>query len=178
MHTQVSSGPHTQVQATRAFPPGVLDTSASSFLPVSMLMRLDLPTFERPITAISGCRGAGHWDNLTLLVLYSADFIWMLPTLKFWSSSDSASRGAWLSPSSDTSAKQVKDPLSASARAFLELANMQHQSRCLRSSLMASVEWSGLDYVHCLGQLLKVGCLPFAVAMTLLMSSAGHFYLM
>jgi hypothetical protein len=34
--------------------PGFLETLASLLLCVSMLMREDLPTFERPITANSG----------------------------------------------------------------------------------------------------------------------------
>lgn len=32
-------------------PPGVLDTMASAVRPVSMLIRLDLPTLDRPMTA-------------------------------------------------------------------------------------------------------------------------------
>lgn len=53
--------------------PGVLETSASSRLPVSILMRLDLPTFDLPITAISGYFGGGQSRRLTLLLTYSAE---------------------------------------------------------------------------------------------------------
>ena len=54
--------------------PGVLDTFASEFCPVSMLIREDFPTLERPITANSGNLGFGHCSSLTLLLTYTAVF--------------------------------------------------------------------------------------------------------
>src|SRR5277367_45957 len=39
--------------------PGDCETRASALRPVSALMRLDLPTFERPTKAISGSSGGG-----------------------------------------------------------------------------------------------------------------------
>ena len=53
--------------------PGSLYTSARLLRPVSMLMRLDLPTFDRPMTANSGGPSFGHCDTSTLLVTNSAD---------------------------------------------------------------------------------------------------------
>ena len=55
-------------------PPGFLDTLASLLLCVSMLIREDLPTFERPITANSGCDWGGHPFRSTLLLTYTAFF--------------------------------------------------------------------------------------------------------
>src|SRR2546423_7267387 len=46
-------------QLTRRVRPGVRDVRARS-LPISALIRLDLPTFERPTTAISGSVGGGN----------------------------------------------------------------------------------------------------------------------
>jgi len=43
-----------------------------------VLIRLDLPTFERPAKAISGRATAGYWEGLVALVINSADFIIML----------------------------------------------------------------------------------------------------
>ena len=42
-----------------------------------MLIRLDLPTFERPAKAISGKAAGGYWDCLTALVTNSADLMIM-----------------------------------------------------------------------------------------------------
>ena len=74
--------------------PGVLETSARSLRPVSMLMRLDLPTFDRPMTAISGMIGGGHCSGFTLLLMYSAFRTLSSPTLMF-----SRSRGCAACPS-------------------------------------------------------------------------------
>ena len=54
--------------------PGVLDTFARELCPVSMLIREDFPTLERPITANSGSLGFGHCSSLTLLLTYAAVF--------------------------------------------------------------------------------------------------------
>ena len=43
--------------------PGVWDILANPVCPVSMFMRLDLPTFDRPIKANSGLPLVGHWAN-------------------------------------------------------------------------------------------------------------------
>ena len=40
--------------------PGVFETCASALWPVSRLIREDLPTLERPITANSGNPSFGH----------------------------------------------------------------------------------------------------------------------
>ena len=42
-----------------------------------VLIRLDLPTFERPANAISGYFTGGYWSGLTALVINSADFMFM-----------------------------------------------------------------------------------------------------
>ena len=44
--------------------PGVREVRASPSWPTSALMRLDLPTFERPTTAISGSVGGGKSAGL------------------------------------------------------------------------------------------------------------------
>ena len=44
--------------------PGVADVFASFLLRQSMLIRLDLPTFERPMKAYSGFESFGHIDTL------------------------------------------------------------------------------------------------------------------
>mmetsp|Transcript_38917 Transcript_38917/g.86571 ORF Transcript_38917/g.86571 Transcript_38917/m.86571 type:complete len:221 (+) Transcript_38917:121-783(+) len=53
--------------------PGSLDTWASFLLLVSMLMREDLPTLERPMMANSGYLGAGQSSWRTALLMYEAD---------------------------------------------------------------------------------------------------------
>lgn len=52
--------------------PGVAEVMARPFRPVSMLMRLDLPTFERPMKAYSGRLPAGHLRTSVLLIMNSA----------------------------------------------------------------------------------------------------------
>jgi hypothetical protein len=44
--------------------PGVDDVFASLLLLVSILIRLDLPTLERPIKAYSGLLSDGHIDTM------------------------------------------------------------------------------------------------------------------
>ena len=56
----------------RSVLPGVDDVMASFELRVSMLMRLDLPTFERPMKAYSGSPSFGHFSTCVLLTLNSA----------------------------------------------------------------------------------------------------------
>jgi hypothetical protein len=46
--------------------PGVDEVLASFFLPVSILMSDDLPTFERPINANSGLPSCGHFLKVVL----------------------------------------------------------------------------------------------------------------
>ena len=55
--------------------PGVADVMAKPLRPVSMLMRLDLPTFERPMNAYSGMLCCGHLLMSVLLIMNSALFI-------------------------------------------------------------------------------------------------------
>jgi hypothetical protein len=52
--------------------PGVADVLANPFLLVIMLMREDLPTFDRPMNANSGRVGFGHFDNSTEDLMNSA----------------------------------------------------------------------------------------------------------
>ena len=52
--------------------PGVFETIAKEFLPVKRLIKDDLPTLDRPITANSGYRAGGHCAVLTLLLINSA----------------------------------------------------------------------------------------------------------
>ena len=52
--------------------PGVDDVIASLELPVSILMRLDLPTFDLPMNAYSGIFPSGHFDTSVLLMMNSA----------------------------------------------------------------------------------------------------------
>jgi hypothetical protein len=52
--------------------PGVADVMASLGLRVSMLMRLDLPTFERPMKAYSGFPSCGQRSMRVLLITNSA----------------------------------------------------------------------------------------------------------
>ena len=55
--------------------PGVADVMARPLRPVSMFMRLDLPTFERPMKAYSGLSCCGHLFMSVLLIMNSALFI-------------------------------------------------------------------------------------------------------
>ena len=52
--------------------PGVADVIASLGLWVSMLIRLDLPTLERPMNAYSGNPVCGQWSMRVLLMTNSA----------------------------------------------------------------------------------------------------------
>ena len=58
--------------------PGVDDVLASFLLLVSMLMRLDFPTFERPMKAYSGFVSCGHIDTIGALSVNSAVLISMI----------------------------------------------------------------------------------------------------
>ena len=58
--------------------PGVAEVLANFLLFVSMLIKLDLPTFERPINAYSGDWVSGHFSTEELLMVNSADLISML----------------------------------------------------------------------------------------------------
>lgn len=60
----------------RKGPPGCLDTMARLLRLVSRLIREDLPTLERPMTANSGYFGGGHWLTSTLLFTNSAVLTW------------------------------------------------------------------------------------------------------
>ena len=55
--------------------PGVDDVLANRLLLVSILIRLDLPTFDRPMKAYSGLLSAGHIDTIGALRVNSAFFI-------------------------------------------------------------------------------------------------------
>ena len=55
--------------------PGVDEVMASFGFFVSILMRLDLPTLERPMKAYSGISDFGHISALELLIVNSALFI-------------------------------------------------------------------------------------------------------
>ena len=55
--------------------PGVALVLARFFLPVSIFIRLDLPTFERPIKAYSGLVSFGHIDSIGALNVNSAFLI-------------------------------------------------------------------------------------------------------
>ena len=52
--------------------PGVAEDMASPFLPVSILIRLDFPTLERPMKAYSGNVPPGHFLTSVLLMTNSA----------------------------------------------------------------------------------------------------------
>jgi hypothetical protein len=54
--------------------PGRFEIRASFLFPVSMLIRDDLPTLDRPITANSGMHGGGHAFKVTALPTYVAEF--------------------------------------------------------------------------------------------------------
>ena len=67
--------------------PGVDDVIASLLRWVSMLMRLDLPTLERPMNAYSGKSVLGHMSARGLLHLNSAVLIFIfgcLCVVVFW----------------------------------------------------------------------------------------------
>jgi hypothetical protein len=57
--------------------PGVAEVFANFLLLVSMLIKLDLPTLERPIKAYSGAWVEGHFPTEELLMTNSADLISM-----------------------------------------------------------------------------------------------------
>ena len=57
--------------------PGVDDVLARFLRCVSILIKDDLPTFERPIKANSGLSGMGHLLTCVLLIINSADVISM-----------------------------------------------------------------------------------------------------
>ena len=59
---------------SRVFP-GVADVLASFLLLVSILIRLDLPTFDLPMKAYSGLLSAGHIDTMGALSVNSAFLI-------------------------------------------------------------------------------------------------------
>ena len=58
--------------------PGVDDVLASFLLRESILMRLDLPTFERPMKAYSGLVSFGHIDTIGAESVNSACLISIL----------------------------------------------------------------------------------------------------
>ncbi len=55
--------------------PGVEEVIANPFRWVSLLIKLDLPTLERPINAYSGKFPAGHLVTSVLLTINSEDTI-------------------------------------------------------------------------------------------------------
>lgn len=55
--------------------PGVAEVLAIDFRLHSILIKEDLPTFERPINAYSGISGFGHFSKLVLLTTNSASLI-------------------------------------------------------------------------------------------------------
>ena len=55
--------------------PGVEEVIARDFLPVSILMRDDFPTFERPIKAYSCFSSRGHLATSELLMTNLAELI-------------------------------------------------------------------------------------------------------
>ena len=55
--------------------PGVAEVLASFLLLVSILMRLDFPTLDRPINAYSGFVSLGHIDTIGALSVNSAFLI-------------------------------------------------------------------------------------------------------
>ena len=55
--------------------PGVADVLASFLLLVSILIRLDLPTFDLPMNAYSGLLSFGHIDSIGALRVNSAFLI-------------------------------------------------------------------------------------------------------
>ena len=67
---------------SRVFP-GVADVLASLLFLVSMLIRLDFPTLDRPIKAYSGMVVAGHLLTKELLIINSALLISIIKS-NFW----------------------------------------------------------------------------------------------
>jgi len=63
--------------------PGVEEVFANSFLPVSMLIKDDLPTLERPINANSGYLGGGHFLKSAALEIKIACLISMPWNIQF-----------------------------------------------------------------------------------------------
>ena len=63
--------------------PGLPETLARLFLPVSKLSRDDLPTLERPAKAISAILSWGYWEALTATASILASLIIILQTLAF-----------------------------------------------------------------------------------------------
>lgn len=57
---------------------------ANFLLLVSMLIKLDLPTLERPIKAYSGAWVEGHFPTEELLITNSADLISMSVCIFCW----------------------------------------------------------------------------------------------
>lgn len=55
--------------------PGIDEVIANLLWRVSMLIRLDFPTLERPMKAYSGFPSMGHFDISVLLITKRADFI-------------------------------------------------------------------------------------------------------
>ena len=55
--------------------PGMADVLASFFLPHNIFIRLDFPTFERPMNAYSILLSFGHIDSRGALKVNSAVFI-------------------------------------------------------------------------------------------------------
>ena len=72
-HRQAGASVRLSVERSMLLP-GVLDTFARELCPVSMLIREDFPTLDRPMTANSGSLGFGHCSSLTLLLTYAAVF--------------------------------------------------------------------------------------------------------
>jgi hypothetical protein len=62
---------------SRVFP-GVSEIFAKPFLPVSMLIREDLPTLDRPMKANSGRADGGHDFRSGALMAKVADLIFMV----------------------------------------------------------------------------------------------------
>ena len=61
--------------------PGVADVLANFLLFVSILIRLDLPTFDLPMKAYSGLLSFGHIDSIGALRVNSAFFISIFLTI-------------------------------------------------------------------------------------------------
>ena len=58
--------------------PGVELVLTNLFRLISVFIKEDLPTLERPAKATSGNSLAGYWDGFTALFINSADFMIML----------------------------------------------------------------------------------------------------
>lgn len=63
--------------------PGVDDVLARLFRFVSIFIKDDLPTFDRPMKANSGLSGAGHLATSVLLIRNSADVMSMYDRYNF-----------------------------------------------------------------------------------------------